>query len=263
MTIKILPYRRGSRSARALADALGCKILKLEGSRWRPRRQSTLINWGNTNYRPEDFPRLRTAPVEMLNTPAVIRNASNKLSFFNMCQREGVEQYVPEFWVSRDEIPANLFDTSSVVCRTVLAGHSGNGIVMATTPDELVPAPLYTKYIKKSQEYRIHLGWRGDEIVTISQQRKARDRNVPDEEVNWQVRNHSNGFIFVRGDVDPPQCVLDACRAVFQVTGLDFGAVDVIYNERSDRAYVLEINTAPGLEGSTVDDYVNFFRSVI
>lgn len=261
MTIKILPYRRGSRSARALADALGCKILKLEGSRWRPRRGrgDCIINWGNTGEYKAEWLNAEG----FFNLPSNVKNVSNKLNFFNMCRENGVEQYVPEFWVSRDEIPANLFDTSSVVCRTVLAGHSGNGIVMATTPDELVPAPLYTKYIKKSQEYRIHLGWRGDEIVTISQQRKARDRNVPDEEVNWQVRNHSNGFIFVRGDVDPPQCVLDACRAVFQVTGLDFGAVDVIYNERSDRAYVLEINTAPGLEGSTVDDYVNFFRSVI
>jgi D-alanine-D-alanine ligase-like ATP-grasp enzyme len=36
---------------------------------------------------------------------------------------------------------------------------------------------------------------------------------------------------------------------------LDFGAVDVIWNEKQQRAYVLEVNTAPGLEGQTVDDY--------
>jgi glutathione synthase/RimK-type ligase-like ATP-grasp enzyme len=42
-------------------------------------------------------------------------------------------------------------------------------------------------------------------------------------------------------------------------SGLDFGAVDVIWNERQQRAYVLEINSAPGLEGTTIDDYVRYF----
>lgn len=262
MAIKILPYRSGSRSARALADALGCKILKLEGSRWCPRqgRSDYIINWGNTGeYKPEWL-----VAEGFYNLPCNVLNVSNKLNFFNMCRENGVEEYVPEFWTSREDVPADCFLNGSVVCRRVLAGHSGEGIVIATTPDELVPAPLYTKYIKKSQEYRIHLGRNNDnEIVIISQQRKARDRSVPDDEVNWQVRNHSNGFIFVRDGVNPPSCVIDACREVFGVTGLDFGAVDVVYNAHSDRAYVLEINTAPGLEGTTVDDYVQFFRSVI
>ena len=45
--------------------------------------------------------------------------------------------------------------------------------------------------------------------------------------------------------------------------GLDFGAVDVIWNEHESKAYVLEINTAPGLEGSTVEDYKEFFNRAV
>lgn len=260
MSIKILPYRSGSRSARALANALACKILKLEGSRWRPRRGrgDCIINWGNTSL---DMERYRDARI--LNRPLDIQSCSNKLSFFNNTP-EGVLQYVPEFWTNLDDVrQSGVFDSGSVVCRTILAGHSGSGIVLANSPDELVPAPLYTKYIKKSQEYRIHMGRDNEgQSIIISSQRKARNRSIPDDQVNWQVRNHSNGFVFVRDNVNPPDCVIEACKQVFAVTGLDFGAVDVVYNERSDRAYVLEINTAPGLEGQTVEDYTTFFRSL-
>ena len=38
--------------------------------------------------------------------------------------------------------------------------------------------------------------------------------------------------------------------------GLDFGAVDVLWNERQQKAYVCEVNTAPGLEGITLDNYL-------
>jgi len=36
----------------------------------------------------------------------------------------------------------------------------------------------------------------------------------------------------------------------------------VIWNVQENRPYVLEINTAPGLEGSTVTDYKEFFEDV-
>jgi Glutathione synthase/Ribosomal protein S6 modification enzyme (glutaminyl transferase) len=143
------------------------------------------------------------------------------------------------------------------VCRTVLNGHSGAGIVIANTPEELVSAPLYVKYIKKRDEFRVHVG-STNQIILV--QRKARRRDTPDDEVNWMIRNHDNGFVFVRKDVTPPECVLNVSVRALAVTGLDFGAIDVVYHEREDRAYVLEVNTAPGLEGSTVDDYVRFFK---
>jgi glutathione synthase/RimK-type ligase-like ATP-grasp enzyme len=79
------------------------------------------------------------------------------------------------------------------------------------------------------------------------------------EDVNWQVRNHHNGFVFTRSGFDTPEAVSKAAMDAMRILGLDFGAVDVVYNSRENRAYVLEVNTAPGLEGSTVDDYANYF----
>jgi D-alanine-D-alanine ligase-like ATP-grasp enzyme len=42
---------------------------------------------------------------------------------------------------------------------------------------------------------------------------------------------------------------------------LDFGAVDIIYNAKRNECYVLEVNTAPGLEGTTVEKYATKFAS--
>lgn len=253
MTYRVLPYRAGSRSATALAGALpGGRCLRLRGSNFRPRANDIIINWGNTNR--ELLDRYRGS---VLLNGGDLRVASNKLQFFNRMRDTGNGEIIPRFWTNQGDIPDDAFP---IVCRTVLAGHSGDGIVIAANRRELVAAPLYVQYVKKSHEYRVHVGSRGREQQIIAIQRKARNRAIPDDQINWQVRNHHNGFVFVRGDVAPDPSVLACARTGLVASGLDFGAVDVIWNERQQRAYVLEINTAPGLEGQTVEDYARFFQ---
>jgi Glutathione synthase/Ribosomal protein S6 modification enzyme (glutaminyl transferase) len=251
MRVRVLPYKQGSKSAGALAEALGGRVLKLRDSRYRPRSGDLVINWGSS----VDTPRLTGFP--KINGPEKIAIASNKLSFF-LKMGEVEPEIIPPFWTHTDrtQIPEDAYP---IVCRTVLNGHSGNGIVIANDPSELVSAPLYVKYIKKRDEFRVHVG-SPNKIILV--QRKARNRDTPDDEVNWMIRNHDNGFVFVRKNVTPPECVLNVALRALAVTGLDFGAIDVVYHAREDRAYVLEVNTAPGLEGSTVDDYVKFFKEM-
>ena len=251
---RILPYKQGSRSAKVLADALGGKVLKLEGSRYQPVQDDVIVNWGNTSLY-----RNLVLGSTFLNKPVSVTTASNKLTFFQTVP----EDVVPAFWVDKEDIPDDVFKgDGQVVCRTVLSGHSGAGIVLADARASLVDARLYVKYIKKQDEYRIHIGKTPDgKINVISTQRKARRANV--DNPNWQVRNHQNGFIYVRNNVNPPADAQRVAVEAFQATGLDFGAVDVIWNERQQRAYVLEINTAPGLEGQTVVDYANFFKRAV
>jgi glutathione synthase/RimK-type ligase-like ATP-grasp enzyme len=244
---RVLPYKPGSKSAKTLATALDGLRLKVRGSKFRPRYGDVIINWGS-QVLPE---RLRGFPI--LNHPSKINIVSNKLAFFRAMHEDSDTSVVPDFWERKENIPADAYP---IVCRTILSGHSGAGIVIANNADELVDAPLYVKYIKKEQEYRVHVA--GGRKIAV--QRKARLRSVPDAEVNWLVRNHSNGFVFARnGFVTPEQVVDVAIRAVV-ASGLDFGAADVVFNGDQQRAYVLEINTAPGLEGSTINDYVNYFQ---
>jgi len=239
MAIKVYPYKQGSRSARALADALGGRVLRLEGSRYRYREQDTIINWGAS----------RGWTLPCLNPQVITTVAGNKLYAFQSMLREGVQ--IPEFWTRMEDIPNEAFP---IVCRTVLNGHSGRGIVIANQRDELVNAPLYVRYMKKRDEYRIHAGRHG--IISI--QRKAVRNGEPP--IDTRIRNHHNGYVFIRGDVNPPQQVLDQARLAVHSLGLDFGAVDIIWNNHYNLATVLEVNTAPGLSGTTITDYANYFR---
>lgn len=252
MKVRVLPYKQGSKSAKALADELGGKVLKLQGSSYTPKQGDILINWGNSN--PDLYFNEWMSLFANGNT-LLLKAATNKLSFF---QKNSDEEYLPKFWTSKSEIPDDVYP---VVCRCILTGHSGAGIVIANTKEELVDAPLYVQYKKKKDEYRVHCGKKPGEYgdgKVISIQRKA--RRLDCENPNWQVRNHANGFVFVRNNVNPPPCVTESAIKAFDRSGLDFGAVDVIYNEQENKAYVLEINTAPGLEGQTVKNYANFFK---
>jgi uncharacterized protein YlzI (FlbEa/FlbD family) len=246
---RVLPYKQGSKSAKNLSLALGGKVLRLMGSKFKQRQNDVIINWGNSN------PPSNLSPLNMADD---IRPVSNKLAFFQLMKERGCSELVPPFWLNADHIEEKDFP---VVCRTVLTGHSGKGIVISDNEDELVFAPLYTKYIKKKEEYRLHIGRSNNGLVYVfSTQRKAKKLSADPSKVNWKIRNHDNGFIYMRDSIAVPDAVYEAAKTCFEATDLDFGAVDVIWNEHKKRAYVLEINTAPGLEGQTTQDYAKFFK---
>ena len=83
---RVLPYKQGSASAKALASALGGKVLKLEGSKYVAKIGDTVINWGNTNS-PGSFGATHNANTETL------RGASNKKLFFEK-MKEKVDYYL-------------------------------------------------------------------------------------------------------------------------------------------------------------------------
>lgn len=250
MRFRILPYKQGSHSARELALTLQGKVLLLQNSSYTPRDGDVVVNWGST----DDY----TVPpnVRLMNKPQVIKAASNKKLFFEK-MKENQVGVIPPFWTTKTDVPVDAYP---VVCRSILAGHSGEGITIADAADSLIDCPLYVKYIKKAAEYRVHLGRLADGIALICLQRKIRDATK--EVKDWRVRSHDNGFLFQRNNLNPPKKVVDAAKAAFTVTDLDFGAVDVVWNDSMQKAFVLEINTAPGLEGQTINDYASFFSGV-
>lgn len=245
--VRVYPYKQGSRSAKVLAEALEGKVLKHVGSKYRPRAGDFVINWGAGGI--GNF-----QPATTLN--ARVGDAANKLTAFQRMRANGVR--IPPFATSKREVLDNHLEGWPVVCRTKLTGHSGEGIVIAENKDQLVEAPLYTKYVKKKDEYRVHV--LRDKAFFI--QRKARKLDV--ENPNWQVRNLAGGFVFVevREDEVHGDVVQQALAAV-QALNLDFGGVDVIWNEGERKAYVLEVNTACGLEDRTAEHYVRAFVHLI
>jgi carbamoylphosphate synthase large subunit len=247
MSVKVFPYKAGSRSAKALAEAIGGRVLKRQGSAYRFKEGDLVINWGG-----------RDCPFKgrgVANQPDAIEPAANKLTAFQAFKEADVS--IPRFWTNKNDIPDDAFP---VMCRTKLQAHSGEGIVVAERRDQLVNAPLYTQYMKKKHEYRVHaLRAPGKDTSIIICQRKAKKHDV--EDANFMIRNLANGFVYVIDD-NPPQVVIDESFKALEATGLAFGAVDVIYNENQKKAYVLEINTAPGLEERTAQAYARAFNEI-
>lgn len=261
----LYPYKNGSQGAKDLSDALGIKQIKREGSKFKGNENKLIINWGSSDMNPE------VSKCKVLNKPEAVAVASNKLSFFNAIKSNNDRAVsrdslvsIPEFFTSYRKALEYYNAGYTLVCRTILNGHSGAGIVLAdpTIPDAIAlpNCSLYVMYQPKKSEYRVHV-LNGD-VVDV--QKKMRRLETPDDEINWKIRNHDNGFIYARDNVVeniPKNVLTNSIRAV-KVCGLDFGAVDVIYNERRKVAYVLEINTAPGLSGETLDGYAKRFKEL-
>jgi hypothetical protein len=261
---KILPYKTGSSSAKALSEALGIKRLKLQNSKWKPKADTVIINWGSSEYRClEGLPVPEGISVSILNSPLDVAVATDKKKFFvKMLEKDNGQAdgnlLTPLFWLDAESIPADRYP---VVCRTILNGHSGNGIVIADKPDDVVPAPLYVQYVKKKKEFRIHIGKLPDGTYTIIAEQQKVKKSGQDP-LDWRIRSHANGFVFQRQGIDVPVSVRPAAIRALEATGLDFGAIDIIYTAEG-KAFVLEVNTAPGLEGQTVQDYANFFKEFL
>jgi len=237
---------RPSDGAKELATALDGKRIKTEGSTYKPKSSHILVNWGNSS--------LPFKPVGVvLNPPEAIAIASNKLSSFQKMSKE----ICPPWAVSQEEAAKWLEAGDTVCVRQKLRASGADGLVIFGPENfkewgQLSKAPLYTKYVKKAAEYRVHVY---KDCVIDYQQKRLRSDLPEGFKPNYQIQNLDNGFIYARENVQPPKQVMDnAIRAVSEL-GLDFGAVDVIYNEKKGLAIVLEVNTAPGLQGSTITSY--------
>lgn len=256
----VLPYKIVSRSAKKLAQGLS-ELLQLRVRRvrhdgfYRPKRRSLVINYGSA-FTPLWLQRARA----VLNVPSSCASGGNKLVAFRRFREAGLA--IPEFTANYEEAMAWWNSGDTVVCRTLLNAHSGRGIVLASRESNrpLVRAPLYVKYKKKRKEYRVHV-FKG-QIIDVCEKRRFRRERRP-ETFDGYIRNHDNGWSFCRDGVVEPsdlrQLSIAACRSL----GLDFGAVDVLWNEREMKCYLLEVNTAPGLEGTTLKKYVQAIYSWI
>lgn len=194
---------------------------------------------------------------KLYNRPYAVQLASNKLYTFSQFRHNNVP--CPPWTTSKETAASWIDDGKSVVCRTSVTSHSGNGIVFADTKEQLeqVTAPLYTQYIKKKKEFRVHV-FKGT-VIDVQEKR----RNTDVENVDYRIRNHAGGFVFCRDSISEPSSLRSVANQAVSALGLDFGAVDIIWNEKQDACYALEVNTAPGLEGSTLTAYTNAFKKDI
>ena len=130
--------------------------------------------------------------------------------------------------------------------------------------DLLTPPPAPDYFVKKLnivEEYRIHM-FKGKSIRAGV--KKLRDGfQIPDAQARiggqaaspW-VRSYDGGWRIVYDGFESKKAMRELAAKAVETLWLDFGAVDL--GKLADGSYiVLEVNRAPGLEGGTVNAYVN------
>jgi glutathione synthase/RimK-type ligase-like ATP-grasp enzyme len=222
--IVLVPNNMGSRAAKELAETmsakLGYKVWRVSPERVRGRKAFQLFR------------------------------GTDKLTQFRKFAVAGLP--IPEWTDSRETALTWLGEEVQVVCRTLLRSSEGKGIVFAKTREELVNAPLYTKYTKKKFEYRVHI--LNGTVIDVQEKRKKRSF---DDTRDTRIRNLANGYIFCRGDIQEPNGLRDLALKAVKALDYPLGAVDIIYNKQQDRLILLEVNANPGLMGETLDSYAN------
>jgi glutathione synthase/RimK-type ligase-like ATP-grasp enzyme len=198
-----------------------------------------IINWGNSS------PIEVRHDVKVFNPPAAIASAVNKLTAMSAMQAAGVR--VPEFTTTTPLAARGIW-----LARCNLFGSGGDGIKVVREGETFPAAPLYVKYIPKLDEWRIHVAF-GRAILAQKKLRQADNEQTPDQKL---IRNHDNGWVFAPRDLDADvsSAVKDAAVKAVSAMGLDFGAVDLIVGKKDGLPYILEVNTAPGIESPTLKE---------
>lgn len=265
----ILPYNKVSKSARELTKLLGlCKVhINLAVTDNNNKITGVnIINWGMGKI--GDI--AGDKKVRIFNSVTGVNLVRNKHKFFKRIAESPDPARIPEFYSTLEEAIASVKNGNVVFGRSYTGSCGTDIVTFDENPEKFNSSDFWVVYKKKRSEFRIHLFKIDDEIVVVDRQQKVLRKTHPitgleidKSKINFMIRNHKNGFIFQRNDIKIPADIETQAIKAFKISGLDFGAVDVIWNEHESKAYVLEINTAPGLEGSTLETYTKIFRKLL
>lgn len=245
----ILPYKLASKSTKLLASSLNCKRIKPTNSKYIHKQSHLVINWGSTTQHPG----VCSMPGAILNNHVAVKYATNKI----LCLESLSEHGVPHVEFTTDQTVAQAWvDAGHVTYGRSLVSSSGGRGINIYSSGTVVAAPLFTKYFPTRKEYRVHV-FKGT-VIDITQKKRRSDT-----EVNNQIRNHDNGWVFCHNDIEPigdtnERIAIDGVQAL----GLDFGAIDLLI-DRNGRAVICEVNSAPGIEGTTLERYTTAFKSYL
>jgi len=244
----LAPYKTAYPTARRLKEDLeSCKIIKTNNSRFNWNRTGLVINWGRS-----DLPTITNRTI--INKPQCITKAADKINFLSLMEDNNIQ--APRL-LTHEECMHALREGNKILIREP-RGFGGKGIDVIRSPDAFNGIPrgkFAVKFYPKRHEYRAHV-WRG-EVIALTQKKARRGTERSNEQrLIW---NHANGWVHCRENVEEPEGIRGLASQSVNLCGLDFGAVDLMLN-RDDTLRVLEVNTAPGVDGQVKDAYIEVIR---
>ncbi len=246
----IIAPKNMSKSARSLKEALPTYItapiilVSPNSKTYQGRWTDYVVNWGYSKR--TDYIYFSTT-----NRHWDIAKAVDKLSTFKILKSKDVTTIE---WTENPEVATAWWEQGHIVVgRKTLTGFGGDGIILFEETKPQKNCLLYTKYKKKKNEYRVHVF--KDEVLDITQKKKK----TGSPELNTKIRNYHNGWVYCRSNIHIPDDLSSLALKAIEALELTHGAVDIIWNEKEDKCYVLEVNTAPGLVGTTLTKYAQAF----
>jgi hypothetical protein len=235
----IVPYNWHSKSVWKLAEELNFWLV--------PRKEMITekgINWGCSKL-------LIKNPDLVLNKDYAVKRAVFKKKLYSILEQNGIPTVEN---TGEKEVARKWLDDGNIVFARKDGLYGGKGIELLAHGDEVPEADFYTKYIKNREEFRVHTNKFG--VFDVTQKKRKKD-----EKQNEYIRNRKNGWIFARKNLNLPDNLEKLALETIKATELDFGAIDMIYDLDTKKLMVLEINTAPGLQGTTLLKYVEMFKN--
>ncbi len=255
--VVIHAYKQTSRSARKLQEALDEQdvhtLLVYPEKIYKPRTTDFIIGWGAGEW-PTWRQLANDAESTWRNKSSAVMQSINKDTAFRRFRENRIP--VPEVTDSGEIANRWLLAGHIVIARRELEGHDGSGVVVITNPDQLISAPLYTKYVEKTDEFRVHV-WNGRAFwgqirEPITDRNSKYFRRTPDN----RIRTSANGWTLLVYWRDMPRICQQVAEEAIAALDLDFGAVDIGYDANTRRAVVYETNTSPELSERTCAAYV-------
>lgn len=236
----LYPWKMSSSGAKMVAahlTTMGVDCTRVYGDRdYKPKNGDFIMGWGS-GYRPSWMDYVGEVDCHFVNTPKSVCNSVEKVTALRLFKTHGVPH--PEYTFDHEIALRWSRDGNWVCCRQQTEGMDGAGLVLATRKSEVVHAPLYTKFIPNSKEFRIYI-FAGKVIDVLT-------KVATDETKDKHIRVTSNGYEYAR--MGNAHCTAAAKQAAINaVDALDlcFAGVDLVIGDDGS-PYVLETNTAPSI----------------
>lgn len=272
--------------------------LSVDSGRNKPRDADIVIGWGCKTKENTTFP----ANTKVLNHPNAILKNRNKQETLNILKGNRATASNVATHVAANAVIDSISRgdvTLPLIGRTRMH-QGGKGFWLCLT-ESMVRSAIeegahyFQEYIDIKQEYRLHVfcgdviyaqkkvenpseeGWiaqrkekienwankKGDNLddatLTYVLRRLAKEADLPDR----IVRSNRRGWKFSSVQVNNVDTALkNAAVAAVAAIGLDFGAVDCALGQ-DNSPWIIEVNSGPGLQGSSLEAYVTAFQSKI
>jgi len=186
----------------------------------------------------------------------------NKIQQYEWFKQQGLSAL--EFTTDCHQARAWLDNGDTVFGRKLLNSSCGKGIVVLTpgdvdvTLESFAHIPVFTKYKKKKREFRVHVF--KDQIVAVTEKKRRKEF---DGERDTKIRNLANGYVFCQGVTNEPEGLREIALRASKVSQSDFKGVDIGYNEKNNDLFVIEVNSAPGIQGTNINKYTEAITNAI